>query len=757
MSTADQRPSDAHAHTPAYGAVDLTTCDREPIHVPGAIQPHGLLLAVDDDLEVVVVSGNSRRLIGQDPADVVGRPLADVLGPLASRSVQLLSEAEDYYEPVRLALSVPGGEFARGEVDVILHRVGERVVIEMEPRAGVAALRPVSYRSARGAVLRLTEAPSVDALIERLAVEIRAVNGFDRVMVYRFDKDWNGEVIAEEKREDLNSFLGLHYPASDIPAQARRLYTTNWTRLIVDIGYEPVPLHPVVDPGTGRPLDQSHGVLRSVSPIHIEYLQNMGVTASMSVSLIVGGELWGLVACHHYSGPHRPSLDARSAAEFLGQSASALLTDRLRADAEQANSRAQAVVSAIIADIADDPAEIVPALLQHPKLLDLFEAGGAAAVVNQKVRTVGQVPDHAALQRVADLLYDPDDAVSATDAVARLDPSLAAAAPTMCGALRIGHDPDRWLLIVRPEILRVVDWGGDPRNKAIALAEGPDVRLSPRKSFEKWQQEVRGTAEPWQEWHLEAARALDTGAAATQVRRSQGQVRIAESLQRSVVPEVAVAHDGVDIAGYYRPAAGGQLGGDWWDTMALDDGRIAVIVGDVSGHGVRAATAMTQVRMALRAYLIEGRPIAECLDSLDAVVTRMLDGHTATVLVAAVDTATRQVELASAGHLPPMVVGPRGGRSLELPARPLLGVGVPVGESHRIVLDRDEVLVLYTDGIVEERRTPIDESIAQAVDRAGAGPAADQPLDVWLQRLLSGGAVDLTDDRTAVAVRIAGR
>src|SRR5690606_10450098 len=150
--------------------------------------------------------GNSRRLIGQDPADVVGRPLADVLGPLASRSVQLLSEAEDYYEPVRLALSVPGGEFARGEVDVILHRVGERVVIEMEPRAGVAALRPVSYRSARGAVLRLTEAPSVDALIERLAVEIRAVNGFDRVMVYRFDKDWNGEVVAEEKREDLNSF-----------------------------------------------------------------------------------------------------------------------------------------------------------------------------------------------------------------------------------------------------------------------------------------------------------------------------------------------------------------------------------------------------------------------------------------------------------------------------------------------------------------------------------------------------------------------
>ena len=754
MSAATGLPGDRAAHTPAYGAVDLTTCDTEPIHIPGAVQPHGLLLAVDDDLCVVVVSANSGRLIGQEPDEVVGRQLADVIGPLASRSVQLLAESEDFYEPVRLALTCPGGEFAAGEVDVILHRVGDRIIVEIEPRAGVAPLRPVSYRSARGAVLRLTEASTVDGLIKRLAAEIRAVNGFDRVMVYRFDKDWNGEVVAEEKRDDLNSFLGLHYPASDIPAQARRLYTTNWTRLIVDIGYQPVPLHPVLDPGTGAPLDQSHGVLRSVSPIHIEYLQNMGVTASMSVSLIVGGQLWGLVACHHYSGPHRPSLDARSAAEFLGQSASALLTDRLRADAEQAGNRANAVVSAIIADIADDPQEVTEALLHHPKLLDLFDAGGAAAMVDGKLRTVGQVPDDDVLTRVADLLYDPEDSVSASDAVSRLDAGFAAASPTMCGALRIGHDVDRWLLLVRPEILRVVDWGGDPRNKALALAEGPDVRLSPRKSFEKWQQEVRGSAQPWEEWHLEAARALDTGAGAAEVRRSQGQVRIAESLQRSVVPEIASAHDGIDIAGYYRPAAGGQLGGDWWDTMALDDGRVAVIIGDVSGHGVRAATAMTQVRMALRAYLIEGRPVAECLDSLDAVVTRLLDGHTATVLVAVVDIRTRRVELASAGHLPPLLVGPLGGRSLELNGRPLLGVGVPAGRSEVVELSSEDVLVLYTDGIVEERRTPIDESIDQAIRRAGAGPGPDQSLEAWLDRFLAGGGVDLTDDRTAVAVRI---
>ena len=167
-----------------------------------------------------------------------------------------------------------------------------------------------------------------------LARDVRTVTGFDRVMVYRFDAEWNGEVIAEDRRDDLEPFLGLRYPASDIPAQARALYATNWMRLIPDARYRPVPLEPAVNPLTGRPLDLSGAMLRSVSPVHLEYLANMGVVSSMSVSLIDRGRLWGLIACHHYAGPHRPSYTDRTAAEFLGRTASLLLHTKV-AEGEQ--------------------------------------------------------------------------------------------------------------------------------------------------------------------------------------------------------------------------------------------------------------------------------------------------------------------------------------------------------------------------------------------------------------------------------------
>ncbi len=319
--------TNAAAHTPAYGEVDLTSCDREPIHIPGAIQPHGVLLALDDGLSVVMISANSASLLSVPPDDALGRTLAELVGGELSAAVAARTAAGLPGEPL---VHTVGGV----DVDVRVHRSGERLVVELEPlsRVGASAL---SYQSARGAMARLAGASSVTDLARALAREVRSLLEFDRVMVYRFDEDWNGEVIAEERREDLNAFLGLHYPATDIPAQARRLYTVNWTRLIADIGYRPVPLHPVFDPSTEAPLDLSHSTLRSVSPIHVEYLSNIGVTASMSISLVVDDQLWGLIACHHYSGPHRPTHDARDAAEFLGQIASQVVAGRERDDARE--------------------------------------------------------------------------------------------------------------------------------------------------------------------------------------------------------------------------------------------------------------------------------------------------------------------------------------------------------------------------------------------------------------------------------------
>ena len=332
-------------HTPSYGEVDLTTCDREPIHIPGAIQPHGVLVAVDREHRVRMISANSASLLRLGPEEALGRTLAELVGGTVARAV---AEREAVGLPnTPLVLYLDDGT----EVDVRVHRSGTRLVVELETM-GTAGRAALSYHTARGAMARLASAGSVHDLAGHLAREVRALTGFDRVMVYRFDADWNGEVIAEERRPDLNPFLGLHYPATDIPAQARRLYTVNWTRLIADIGYEPVPLHPVFDPETDAPLDLSFATLRSVSPIHVEYLSNMGVTASMSISIVVDDRLWGLVACHHYSGPHRPSQDSRAAAEFLGQVASQVVVERERADAREAALETQETMAGVTARVS---------------------------------------------------------------------------------------------------------------------------------------------------------------------------------------------------------------------------------------------------------------------------------------------------------------------------------------------------------------------------------------------------------------------
>ncbi|WP_193611163.1 SpoIIE family protein phosphatase [Nocardioides lijunqiniae] len=740
-------------HTPAYAATDLTTCDTEPIHVPGAIQPHGLLLAVaDETLEVVMASANTVSLLGLATDDVVGRPLADVLGPRAAQLVQGRAGEGFPGEPLVVVLDEVGrGELAGLECDLRVHRSGARTVVELETVERVRAT-PMSYQSARSAMARLGAATTVMTLADQIAREVRALSGFDRVMVYRFDEEWNGEVVAEDRRPDLNPFLGLHYPASDIPAQARRLYTVNWLRLITDISYVPVPLTPIVDPGTGAPLDLSHSSLRSVSPVHVEYLSHMGVTASMSVSLVIEGELWGLVACHHYSGPHRPPLEARSAAEFLAQVASPMIADRERADDREAALATQAMLAEITARVSASSDDPLDSLLGDPALLPLMNATGLALNFDGVVRTVGKVPDEAALRRIATIVDRPDRYAIQSSNLAALDPGLADLAPVASGVLRIGASPDRWLMWLRPEIEQVVDWGGDPTNKLLAAAEGPHVRLSPRRSFEKWRQVVRGHSEVWSHWEVEAADVLGRHMNGLLLLRSREQIAMAESLQRHVVLDHAPDFAGVDLVASYRPATSYQLGGDWWDAFELAPGRLALVIGDVAGHGVTAASAMMQLRTALRAYLFEGHSPAECLDHLDRLMDGLLDVQVATAVVVLLDVATGEVEIANAGHPAPLLSAPGSAREVDGDVRPLLGVGEGVARSVRLTLPVGTTLLLYTDGLVERRGS----DMVERTDRLRAITSATtdgEPLQDLVDRVLAMQESGADDDTTLLAVR----
>lgn len=742
------------AHTPAYPEADLTNCDREPIHVPGAIQPHGVLLALDEHLTAVAIaSANAADLLGVPGGTVLGADPADLLGASAAAAIAGRVAADLPTEPLVLRLPDGPGALRGPELDVHVVRSGDRIVVELEPVVGTGSLS-LSYGSARGAMARLAGADSIADLADHLAREVRDLLGFDRVMVYRFDPQWNGEVIAEQRRADLNPFLGLHYPATDIPAQARRLYTVNWTRLITDIGYTPVPLDPVFDPATGAPLDLSFSRLRSVSPIHVEYLGNMGVSASMSISLVVDDQLWGLIACHHYSGPHRPAQDARGAAEFLAQVASQLVGERERAEGREAALRARTMLAGMVTRITTSPENPLQTLIDDPELLTLMGATGAALAHDDLLLTAGTVPGEDDLRAIARVLADKDDYATYTDDVSALEPRLGdrpEVARYAAGALRIGAEADRWILWLRPEQEQTVDWGGDPRNKQVAAAEGPEVRLSPRRSFEKWRQVVRGRSLPWEPWQVEAADALGVHVTGLLLSRAREHVQVAESVQQSVVLGEVPQFDGLEVAARYLPASTVQMGGDWWDAFEIAPGRVVIVLGDVAGHGVESASAMIQLRTALRAYMYAGSTVAQTLDQLDHLMLNLLREHVATAVAAEVDLATGRVDLAAAGHLPPLLAAPTGTTDLAMSARPLLGFGASEAPVTSFTLAPGETLMLYSDGLVERRGVDMGERTEVVRSLATHDPAV--PLDAWVDRVLTIRDGTEDDDTTVLAVR----
>ena len=481
--------------------VTLDNCAREPIHIPGSIQPHGLLFACrGPHLQIRQVSANVGSWLGRDAETLLGTSFLDLLDAEGIAAIEVAMQHPVLREANPLRLRLHDGE----PLDVSFSRSGDTLLVELErcnPALNPAA--PGFDPRLRASMLRMQAADGIAALCRIAAQEIRSITGFDRVMVYRFDAEWNGEVVAEEKLDALEPFLGLHYPASDIPEQARRLYTVNWLRLIADVAYAPVPLVPSLDPDTQAPLDLSHAVLRSVSPIHIEYLTNMGVTASMSVSLIVDGELVGLVACHNYRGPRIVEATARESAEFLARALSWQLGVLEAAEHAKRARRTQAA-----------EARIVRSIVAHADLLDglattalpsLCDASGAAVVLDDGVRQQGLSLRSAQLELlVAWLRAQPQDVV-ATDHIARVIPEAASWEVAGVLAVAISRELGEFVLWLRPATDRTVDWAGDPRKLDGKGEAGAPPRLSPRGSFALWRETIHGRSLPWERWELEAA------------------------------------------------------------------------------------------------------------------------------------------------------------------------------------------------------------------------------------------------------------
>jgi light-regulated signal transduction histidine kinase (bacteriophytochrome) len=483
--------------------VSLTDCDREPIHLLGAIQPMGFLLSVSTDWRILRASANVDVFLGVPADELIGQPAnaflsTDLLHDIRGR-LQTVAGTGIVERLFGYALTTDGPLF-----DIAFHICGRETVLEFEPTVGKLPAPLSLLRSMLARVERQTEAR---AIFREAARQVRALTSFDRVMVYRFAEDGSGEVVGESADSGLNSFLGLRYPASDIPVQARALYRRNSLRIISDIDAEPVPILPSTVP-EGDQLDLSMSGLRSVSPIHLEYLRNMGVRASMSISIMQRGELWGLIACHHRE-PIRLDLEIRSTAELFGQMFSYMLESREREEDHRHDVRTREIHDQIAASFVASEHSLGNISEFLIGVADYLPCDGIGIYYGGHVSLSGTTPSREEFTPLVRFLNKTASGrVFATHHLGDIFPPAADYPMRAAGllSLPISRTPRDYVVFFRQEVEKTVNWAGDP-TKPVSV--GPNgVRLTPRKSFEAWKQMVSGQSAAWNARELRAAEAL---------------------------------------------------------------------------------------------------------------------------------------------------------------------------------------------------------------------------------------------------------
>jgi light-regulated signal transduction histidine kinase (bacteriophytochrome) len=481
----------------SYPAVDLTNCDKEPIHILGKVQSHGFLFAVDrQSFRVTYVSENLEKFTGISYRDALNRELAavleqvDTIDPdhtLISVLKFALNNGLENFNPVRVTL----GE---KKFNLILHTSGNNLVLEFEEEMVGIDLK---LQAQMGASLSsMLGKQQIADTLEMAARQIKELIGYDRVMIYKFWDDGHGEVVAEARNKELEAFLGLHYPASDIPRQARELYKINLTRIIADV--DAVPSEIFTLPGNDQPLDLTHSALRAVSTIHIEYLKNMGVMASFSVSLLFNNELWGLIACHNYS-PKFIDYRARQYAKLIGQILSSSLQSRITQAEKEINLSFRRAADEIVADMHRNWNLVDAVVNIKNNLLKVTSATGAALVFEGKIYRTGETPNEKQIIELTNWLqatnkknlfhcHNLPEIYTPAQSFKNIASGLLACA--------ISKELGEYVLFFKPELITTVKWAGDP-SKPVEINDQGQAMLSPRRSFEVWAQEVTGTSEKW--------------------------------------------------------------------------------------------------------------------------------------------------------------------------------------------------------------------------------------------------------------------
>ena len=483
---------------------DAEFCGKVPLHQTNLVQPHGVLLVIkSDDFSILQAGENAGEVFGSAADKVVGRSLADMItsSEVASLRQRLQGDLQGKI-PVTLTL---GGKSRL----VLVQKQGAYFLVEVEKEEYATADSFVDvYQELKLAISAVESSATTEEACSAAAREIKRLSGFDKVMIYRFDKDWNGEVIAEEMEAGMDSYMGLKFPASDVPKPARDLYQRTPYRIIPNVGYEPIKLYPVINPLTRAFTDLTDSNLRSVVPVHIEYLRNMKVSASMSTRILCDGRLWGLIACHHLE-PKYLSYQMCSVFELLSHVISAKISTLINAETHGHKERMQQQLTKVMESVYRN-GSLTPGLKsQEETLLQLLGAGGIAFTFDRQVEVLGNTPPPGAVRDLVLWLqtHSVNKTIQQTTLSAAYEEAEAYVEPAS-GLLALPVQPDKgeYILAFRPEVIQTTNWGGNP-NEAVHF-EADQKNYHPRHSFRLWQETVRKTAIPWSRAELEVAESL---------------------------------------------------------------------------------------------------------------------------------------------------------------------------------------------------------------------------------------------------------
>ncbi|MDX2185574.1 MAG: GAF domain-containing protein [Opitutaceae bacterium] len=528
----------------ATDSVGLRTCDQEPIHIPGSIQPHGFLLGVNPATgRITHASENAGNFLGHPASSLLGTAFSDVFGiGILRRLGELVARPEATSRVLPVARHLYGPSFAN-PLDLVTHLSDGTAIVEGE-EAALEPHEPDSPASLQPTLVRIEACQSTAELCQVVVEEMKRLSGFDRALLYRFDDDWNGSVIAEAGNNALPSYLGLRFPAADIPSQARELYRRNRLRLILTHTYTPQRvLH--ADEASPAPLDLSLSTLRSVSPVHLQYMRNMGTVCSLSASLLRNGKLWGLLSCHHTE-PRRLPFTTRATLEQLAHVFSLTLASLEEAESYRHRARLQTRLPLILADMARNLDCLHSPGPAWEEAIKLAGAAGVAYLTHDSCVRQGNTPGEQEVRAIGQWLEtQPEHDLISTHCLEKKLASATQLRTVASGLLAASVSPSKgsYVLWFRPEAAETVTWGGNPRK---GTEFQPDS-LSPRTSFNAWTELLRGQSEPWRVAEIETAKAFRNGLVSIVLRQAEELAAASERLsvanQELAAFSYTVSHD----------------------------------------------------------------------------------------------------------------------------------------------------------------------------------------------------------------------